>query len=87
VIVRDLNRNHLNTSQKHYSLSHVPVSYSGVEAGGVDYCWANSVGIATRLWAGQPRNLSSIPGRGRDVSSSPMLPDRLRGPPGLLANM
>jgi hypothetical protein len=42
----------------------------------------SSVGIATRLWAGGPRNRGPIPG-GR-FFSCPQRPDRLWGPPSIL---
>jgi hypothetical protein len=39
------------------------------------------VGKMSRLLAGQPRNLDSIPGNGKRLYSSSMLPTRLLGPP------
>jgi hypothetical protein len=46
----------------------------------------NSVSIATRQRARQPRSRSSIPGMGKRFFSSPWLADRLWGIPSLLYN-
>jgi hypothetical protein len=46
-----------------------------------------TIGIATRLRAGRPMNLHSIPGRGKRFFFTPWRPDRLWGPPSLLYAM
>jgi hypothetical protein len=76
----------LRNRPRPFSSTSFPIYYSLILRHFGSESRETSVGVATRIQAGWPRNGGSIPGRGKKSFSSSLRPDWLCGSPSLVYN-